>query len=396
MLFIQHLTNEFLANPDHLGTLEFSPSARLANEALGHMLDSLTGHPVILEFIHQHVTFSFEAMANVVDGKLVPHIKNSFSTLQSMKDQMAGVYMLFNHLGIDTYIGSTIDMSSRLPIHFDAINLGLEINRYHEALLSNSSVAQVYWSYIYRTVNYLTLFKELNPHYSLSIGEVEVLKALTDFVPRFLEQGLLNEFAPNLNNLNNAIKFLYTSWDPAELNNYFVKVDDPLQAIEIRNLAGELIRTCPSFQDAADFLNCNLPKIRRYINNANGFRQDSLGYKITLGLVGAALLPQLKLPGGPLTELGGYVVWAFYPDKQRFLGPFASLLAAYKALNPVTAFNNTVQQTFSGTDNLLRYRNLEHLVSTEKGEFYIAINPIKQPSNKRSAGQLPKAPFAKK
>ncbi len=49
------------------------------------------------------------------------------------------------------------------------------------------------------------------PKYSLSLGETDILKAITQLLPRILEQSLLNNFTFSLNGKDKLVRFLYTN-----------------------------------------------------------------------------------------------------------------------------------------------------------------------------------------
>jgi hypothetical protein len=87
--------------------------------------------------------------------------------------------------------------------------------------------------------------------------------------------------------------------------------------------------------------------INRYINLSCGFESEVFGCRVIIKNPGAILsdappvhrlmpnYPKLVLPGGLLERILPETVWAFYPDKITFVGPFVSFVALAQYLNPV-------------------------------------------------------------
>ena len=88
--------------------------------------------------------------------------------------------------------------------------------------------------------------------------------------------------------------------------------------------------------------------------------------------------PALTLPGGSLYDLQGHVVWVFHPNKVDFLGPFVNYTAAARELNP-SLFVNTTRMPSNISVPLKRIANREAIISTEKGQYYLAYNPTIPP-----------------
>lgn len=76
------------------------------------------------------------------------------------------------------------------------------------------------------------------------------------------------------------------------------------------------------------------------------FYSKVLGCQVTLGVIGMSLIakkivnqlpvnyPSLTLPGGALTDLAPYLVWAFKENKTYFMGPFVNYTRAARAQRP--------------------------------------------------------------
>jgi hypothetical protein len=72
---------------------------------------------------------------------------------------------------------------------------------------------------LYLNTNYLKLFKTIYSDYKLSKGEYILLRKITDFFSKFLEQSLIIKFNPKLN-ITNKVVFTHFEWEDKFLNIY--------------------------------------------------------------------------------------------------------------------------------------------------------------------------------
>jgi hypothetical protein len=64
------------------------------------------------------------------------------------------------------------------------------------------------------TTNFYELFLKMYPNYLLMQGEVNILLAILQLLPRLLEQSILSNFPCTLNgNGSRLVVFSYTNWD---------------------------------------------------------------------------------------------------------------------------------------------------------------------------------------
>ena len=63
-----------------------------------------------------------------------------------------------------------------------------------------------------------------------------------------------------------------------------------------------------------------------------------------------------------------------------------------KALNPTTKGHLPDRKVTQGSTNVYRYRNTDRLLKTERGEFYIVVNPNQGPA-REPLKVLPKSPW---
>lgn len=79
-------------------------------------------------------------------------------------------------------------------------------------LLKDEKISNFNANILYLNINYLNLFKFIYPNYKLNKGELILLKIITDFINKFLEQSLLHKFHPFLNMADYAI-FKHFEWN---------------------------------------------------------------------------------------------------------------------------------------------------------------------------------------
>lgn len=65
---------------------------------------------------------------------------------------------------------------------------------------------------MYLTLNYYKLFINKYPHYILNKGETDILIAISQLLPRILEQSLLVNYSFILNSKDKLVRFSYTNW----------------------------------------------------------------------------------------------------------------------------------------------------------------------------------------
>ena len=144
----------------------------------------------------------------------------------------------------ERYIGSCINFNNRLIEHKDQF-----INRRKPTSLHlyKFNFSEYNWSPVYLTLNYYKLFVYKHPHYILSKGEVDILMAITQLLPRILEQSLLDTYIFNLNGKNKLVKFSYSNRDPYTLNTPILTNNMPKSVNILIN--GKVVRIVNSIQN---------------------------------------------------------------------------------------------------------------------------------------------------
>lgn len=395
---IAELVSRLLSDTTQLVQVkELTPQALKALQTLIDMINSLPEGP-FLDFLNNYVKYSVtqgEAPTIGLDGKILFNSVEYFS--QPLKYSMSVYSSVYCLSGItDTrnyYIGSASNTVNRIGQHRDCLFGNRPKESVHIRLLESFNASDLTWSLFYTMTNYSkTALSVLPSSYELSFGEIQILRAITEFVPRILEQSLITELKPSLNHILNPVVFTYNIWDPSLLSVYDYATDGSHAVQIISAETGEILRKkISSISQACDILNISRNMANRYLNNDYGFFSDVFGSRIILSVIGMTLItkkiehrkavnyPTLTLPGGSLSDLAPYLVWAFKANKVDFIGPFVNYTQAFRTLEPNKITNNPNSSPSSLSNPIKRFANFDLLRQYELGEFYIAFNPLFPP-----------------
>lgn len=405
---IAELVSQLLSDTTQLVQVkELSPHAVKALQTLIDMINSLPEGP-FLDFLNNYVKYSVTPEATIgLDGTIIHNnIQYLSGNLMSSMAKDSSVYCLSGVTDtLNYYIGSASNTLNRITQHQDCLFGNRPKEAVHIRLLESFAPNDLTWSLFYTLNNYYKMALSLLPNsYEISLGEMQILRAITEFVPRILEQTLITELKPTFNSLSNSVLFTYNIWDPSLLNVYDYATDGSLPVQIINAETGEIIRKkISSISQACDVLQISRNMANRYLNNDYGFISDVFGCRIILSVIGGALItkkivhrnavnyPTLTLPGGPLTDLAPYLVWAFKANKIDFIGPFVNYTQALRALEPSKIPNNPTSSPSNLSKPIKRFANFEVLRQYELGEFYIAFNPQFPPYGSNPSS--PKSPL---
>ena len=141
----------------------------------------------------------------------------------------------------------------------------------------------------------------------------------------------------------------------------------------------------------------------RYLNNDYRFFSDVFGCRIIISIIGMTLItkkiehrkavnyPTLTLPGGSLSDLAPYLVWALKTNKVDFIGPFVNYTQALRTLEPCKIPTNPNSSPSNLSKPIKRFANFKVLRQYELSEFYIAFNPLFPPYGSNPSS--PKSPL---
>lgn len=111
---------------------------------------------------------------------------------------------------LNYYIGSASNTLNRITQHQDCLFGNRPKEAVHLRLLETFAPNDLTltWSLFYTLNNNSKIALSLLPNsYEISLGEMQILRAITEFVPRILEQTLITELKPTFNSLSNSVLF---------------------------------------------------------------------------------------------------------------------------------------------------------------------------------------------
>lgn len=170
--------------------------------------------------------------------------------------------------------------------------------------------------------------------------------AVSQLVPRILEQSLFEYYDSSLTGQDRLVRFRYTTFDPATLN-LPLKGGSTSIAVTVITKSGNIL-TYPSIEQAAKGLGMGRKSVQRYMNHESPLMTRTLGpvsirfasfegTPLTHTLVHRAdnekLLAPLEIPGLNFLELPKGKVYAYNPDMTVY-DSFSSIAGAAKDLNP--------------------------------------------------------------
>ena len=189
---------------------DLTPHALQAKDTLVKMFESVP-KGVFIDFLKEYVRYEVIVNANVVNNRLIPSVNTML--LNSLKGVGTNsiIYILYHKDITDTYyIGSASNALSRLGQHQDCIRGLRESDNVHRKLLSIGDPSMLIRGTVYSLVNYSKLAVSVMPSHQFTQGETIILRAITEFILRILEQSLISEFGTTLNS-NSSVIFTYTS-----------------------------------------------------------------------------------------------------------------------------------------------------------------------------------------
>lgn len=234
---------------------------------------------------------------------------------------------------------------------------------------------------MYTLPSYIKSFYTNHPGYELSQGEYNILMAITQLVPRILEESLFRAYASTLTGKDRLVRFVYTRFNkgsltqPLELGSTRIKV-------EISNSQGPF-QTCASMQEVTNALGVGLKTVQKFINHVSPINSPKCGL-VNIQEVGyeGPLLTQpivhrvepeyapMIIPGYAPSNVEPGKVFAFTKDLQPYSGgPYDSLTNAASLLHKPGKTPRGLRNTIA------RGLNTVQLVDTRAGLLYFVQNP---------------------
>lgn len=123
------------------------------------------------------------------------------------------MYILYHIQTNYFYIGSASSIGSRFRQH--VINSSRPYrggnSKMYTYIKNNGGWGQMEGQPILITPNHLLEFLKKNPGYKLSLNDIYILRSLTQFEIRVIEQALISHFSPKLNS-SHSIIFSFINW----------------------------------------------------------------------------------------------------------------------------------------------------------------------------------------
>ena len=376
-----------------LSKIIYTKLVRKAINTVENMLNSLPKNSVILKFLEREILLSkLEIIGKNKNDKLIINklILLDFNNLYYKKPKkdinsdfyIAGVY-LFKAPDGEEYLGSCMDFYARLNMHKDSFKR----TKKKVKLYSYKYKFEEYkWSPIYKTMNYYKKFIYQYPNYLLSKGELDILFAVTQLIPRILEQSLLSHFTFTLNGERKLIMFSYTSWN---IENLYVPVLGNKMAKQVQIIMNDkIIRTVHSIGKLMDVLGIKSKRtIARYMNHIKNFYSPNLKSFVNIKYLYIEKENLLKhniihrqTKDIPALIIPDISLFSLIPDKLYVYNTDFSLLKTYESIKEgVKDLNPNYKRlgiSIRGREIAIsRYKNKKILIHNELGSFYFAKNP---------------------
>ena len=220
----------------------------------------------------------------------------------------------------------------------------------------------------------------------MSKGEIDILFAVTQLIPRILEQSLLLHFLFTLNGKDNKVRFSYTKWDSKFLS---IPVLDNKTAKRVQIVIDKkVVRIVNSIQQLMSILGIKSRRtIMKYMNHVRSFYSPN--YKnyvnirypnmdeenlLTHNIIHRNLsnIPELVIPNVNLFSLIPNELYV-YNSSLSLIKIYKPIREAAKDLNPN---NEKLGINVRGREIAIsRSKNKKKLVYNELGSFYFAENP---------------------
>lgn len=203
--------------------------------------------------------------------------------------------------------------------------------------------------------------------------------AVTQLVPRILEQSLFSHFASTLSGKDRLVRFTFTRFNPGSLDQPLELGSTSTKVVITQN--GEPIQTAASIQEAANILGVGRKVVQLYLNHIKPLNSPLCGIvnvKVH-NYVGSLLThtivyrtepnyDKFVIPGFEPTTLKSGTVYAFTKDLQQ-AGTFTSYVKASSELCVSGKSSRGLR------NSIVRAINTNRLVDTRVGQLYFAHNP---------------------
>lgn len=372
-----------------------------AIKTIDDMIGSLPQINQLHKFLEEEVPNSFIYVNAKIENDIVigNNYIHSFSDGQKNNIKkpiypfhIAGVYV-FSTLTNEQYIGSSTNIYKRLSEHKHE----LLCKRVRSKLyLSEFELNDLQWVPIYYTINYYKLFLYKYPYYVITQGEYDILLAITQILPRILEQALLYTLPSVLNGKGRLVKFSHSKWD-SDMLLHQRKKETNSKSVDIL-IKGKIIKTVNNISELCNVLGIkSRTTVRKYMNHVDSVYSPNYNEKVNIKFPHVTMLlnkpiihrndnekklPDLNIVGVNIHELEPNLLYVYTKDY--------ILYKTYNSIVQAARDLNSLPSKIRGRElAITRAKNKNKLVSNEVGDFYFIENPSTNRWVKYQAGKYP-------
>jgi len=370
-------TTEGSSNKTNIPWVE-TPNIAAGRSVLISMIESLPQDSSLRKYLMERGAWLLEPLAGdtsiPANGKNNPHVLGPSTTVsqEGIKNirgdisNKSGCYMFMDTATGLFYIGSAINLATRLKYHFNVPTKRATTTLYSAAV--PLGWANFTWSLLVNTTNYMLEYTN-SVSISLTDEEAYILRSFTQFEARIFEQALLTYHFPLLNG-GHTIVFPFMAWHPGY-------TDANTDGVAITATSTDEVYQFSSINQAALMLGLSRASVVRYLNLIGRYVHSPVIGDVYLVDPNRSMedrVPSQRwlntsdpISGINLETLEPGKLYAIHADKVTPFGTYTSPGEAAMVID-------------GKTDNkyIRRYINLEHivLVGADKTPVYFVMNPV--------------------
>ena len=391
---LQELFSQYIimlqSNGELLARVDFSPLALGHIDLIQTILSQLPPDHRLTLFLIETLHAKLEVSAQVQNGIIIPDVITPLSNGILGVPKTSGVYILSVLDDSAQYIGSALNLKSRLAAHYSSLVGERGADAAHNMMnITYGGIPNIGWSVIYQTPNFLFQFLTEVGGIGITQGEYYVLQSLGELPVRVLEQSLLSEFTTSLNSsstvLFNSIKSWSVSWLFEPL---FSFTNNSSTQLYLASNQLPLGLPLASIAAAAITLGLSRNTVNRHLNKTTGVAVKTgvfAGLRILVGLAGLPLIDApvndrhplqssslISLPGGLISDIIPNYLWWVSINGDIVSPALVGWVEAYNWANDLSVDNRLSEgvKPLSKT-NYSNYLNKTRLLRTRRGMLNI-------------------------
>lgn len=210
---ILQMVSELNNLPLIYSSLELTSQANSAINSIVARLDSLPSNHPVLQFIHCNAHIAAEVMSYYKNGAVWPSSVPQLFYPGYQPDTVSlssGVYIWSEITGQFQYVGSTLNFVQRMTAQWQDFLTGSGTSAMYQWACVNGGVHELHWYEAFKSFNFYLGYLQANPYCVLNVWELCLLKAVSELLPRIVEQSLLAQFHFKWNK-QQTVQFYFTS-----------------------------------------------------------------------------------------------------------------------------------------------------------------------------------------